>query len=192
MQNTSEALALLLRDLRLARRNELNNPEKKKGRRTPYKRNRHFTYWDKQRMVSLRFGSLTDFRFKRRTYADVAATMKCWVINVFLTIKRFVKNGYEHPPDGRVARHVRPELTEAMIEDITGKKRLEAWSHLSLIARTDLLRRRYPDHHFSVDSLRKIYKKAGITFTKREKVPWKSMHKPGLENERRVFAKKLA
>ena len=67
--------------------------------------------------------------------------MKCWVINVFNTIKRFIKNGYEHTPDGRTCKIIRPEITEKMIEEITSKKRLEAWSHLSLVARADLLSR---------------------------------------------------
>ena len=59
-------------------------------------------------------------------------------------------------------------------------------------ARTELLTREYPDHRFKIDVLKKIYKDEGVTYTKREKVPWKSMHKPGLEGERRAFAKKLA
>ena len=100
-----------LRELRLARRNELANPIKKTGRRKSVKRNRSFTLWDKQRMVSLRFGSLTDFRFRKRTYAEVAAIMKCWLINVYLTIQRFFKNGCNHPPDGRTVRVFGPEIT---------------------------------------------------------------------------------
>ena len=63
-------------------------------------------------MVALRFGSLTDFRFRKRTYNEVADIMKCWVVNVFLVIKRFVNNDYVHPPDGRTCKYVRPEITE--------------------------------------------------------------------------------
>ena len=182
----------MLRDHRLARRNELDKLEKKALKRRPYKRNRHFTLYDKQRMVSLRFGSLTDFRFKRRTYAEVAAVVKCWVVNVYLTIQRFIKNGYMHPPDGRTVRVVRPEILPTMIDWITSKKTLEAWSHHSLLARVELLKRKYPNHRFNISCLRNIYTGAGITFTKREKVPWKSMHKAGLDQERSQFAVKLA
>ena len=54
------------------------------------------------------------------------------------------------------------------------------------------LSRIYPEYRFNVDLLRKIYKLAGVAYTKMEKVPWKSMHKSGLDDERRAFATKLA
>ena len=79
-----------------------------------------------------------------------------------------------------------------MFKHITSWDKLKATAHLSLVQRVALLQREYPNHRFNIDCLRKIYKKASITFTKRDKVPWKSMHKPGLEEERRLFAKKLA
>ena len=118
-------------------------------------------------MVALRFGSVTDFRSRKRTYAKVADIMKCWYINVFHTIQRFLKNGFEHPPDGRTVRVVRPEITQDMINDITSKKKLEAWSHLSMPARTELLTREYPDHRFNLDVLKKIYRDEGVTYTQR-------------------------
>ena len=118
-------------------------------------------------MVVLRFGSETDFRFRKRTYAEVAEIMKCWVVNVYHTINKFLKNGCMHPPDGRTVRVVRPEITQDMINDITSKKRLEAWSHLSMPARTELLTREYPNHRFNLIVLKKIYKDEGVTYTQR-------------------------
>ena len=163
----NEDLAYKLRSMRSVRRNELAQPREKKQRRNPDKLNRHFTLAQKWKMVALRFGSLTDFRFRKMTYARVAARMKCWLINVYHTIKRFLENGFSHPPDGRTVRVVRPEITQDMIDDITSKKKLEAWSHLSMPARTELLTREYPDHRFNLDVLKKIYKDEGITYTQR-------------------------
>ena len=139
-------------------------------------------------MVLLRFGSPTDFRFRRLTYAQVADRMKCWLINVYLTVQRFIKNGYEHPPDGRTVRQekARPVISGDMIMDITSLKLLTEWAPLSLKARVILLNRRYPNHHISLDCLKRIYKQAKVKNTKREKRPWKSVNKPGLDGERRI------
>ena len=119
-------------------------------------------------MVALRFGSLHDFRFPVRSYSRVADLMRCWPVNVYYTIQRFIKNDYQHPPDGRKDRKVRPEITETMIENITSWKRMQEWSHLGMRSRAELLKRMYPLHRFNRDCLNKIYKQAGITFTKRQ------------------------
>ena len=71
--------------MRLRRRKELDDPQRK-PRRVSYKSNRRFTLWHKHKMVMLRFGNLSNFRFKVRTYSEVADTMKCWAADVFNVI----------------------------------------------------------------------------------------------------------
>ena len=124
-QEHNDFLAQMLRDSRNERRNELEGPIAKKGPRVHARSNRHFTLVDKNKMVALRFGCLDDFRFKKMTYAAVADRMKCWVVNVFLVVKRFLANGHVHPPDGRTCRAIRPDVTDEMVEHITSRKMLE-------------------------------------------------------------------
>ena len=188
----NEDLAQKLRDMRSSRRNELENPSEKKLRRNPDKLNRHFTTFQKDQMVFLRFGSLTDLRFRKRTYAEVADRMKCWLINVYHTVQRYIKNDQSHPPDGRTVRVFRPAITPEIAEEVTKWKRMKSYATLSLTQRVILLKREFPNYRFNEPLLKKIYKEAGVTLSQRQKLPWRSMNKPGIENERRLFATKLA